>query len=86
MDHTQVRVESDKELPAYREKLAELEHQLKRADWFAPAWLVGNDGLPWLLVMYGPLLIYVVINARLLRRPPFTALPDRIAGVRIVSS
>ncbi len=86
MDHTQVRSESDSDQPAYKEKLSELERQLKRADWFAPEWLVGNDGLPWMLVMFGPLLIYLLTNIVLLRRPPHAALHDRISRVRIVAA
>lgn len=84
MDHTLVLSEYEKSAPEYAEKLTGLEIRLRRADWFAPAWLVGNDDLPWMAVMYGPLQIYVMASIALLRRSPQVSIHDRISGTTIV--
>jgi hypothetical protein len=85
-DYQQAQPEPHARSPEFEAKLNALELKLKRADWFAPEWLVGNDDLPWMAVMYGPLLIYLLVNLALLRREPYTAVHDRITGVSIVKA
>lgn len=84
-EHARLSPESQGNKQDYDAKLIMLERQIRHADWFAPEWLVGNDDLPWMLVMWGPLFTYALINIALLRRPPHAAMHDRISGVRIVA-
>jgi hypothetical protein len=51
-----------------------------------PRWIVEADGIPWLLLAIGPVLIYALVNLAWLFRPPHAAAHDRMTGVRIVAS
>lgn len=84
-DHARISPEAQGNKQDYDARLNALKRQIRHADWFAPEWLVGNDDIPWMLVMWGPLFIYALVNIALLRRPPHVAVHDRISGARIVA-
>ena len=84
-DHTRISPEIQGNQQDYDAKLNLLKRKISYTDWFAPEWLVGNDDIPWMLVMWGPLFIYALVNIALLRRPPHAAVHDRISGARIVA-
>jgi len=85
-DHVRISPEIQGNKQDYDAKLNLLKRKVKQVDWFAPEWLVGNDDIPWMLVMWGPLIIYTLVNIALLRRPPHAAVHDRISGARIVAA
>jgi hypothetical protein len=84
-DHVRISPEIQGNKQDYDARLNALKRKIRHADRFAPEWLVGNDDIPWMLAMWGPLFIYVLANIVLLRRPPHAAVHDRISGARIVT-
>lgn len=78
--------EYERQMRAFSKEADILQRERANAVWFVPEWLVDAGGFLWLLLVYGPLAVYALAHAVLLRWPPHAAAHDRIAGVRIVAS
>lgn len=78
--------EYERQMREYNREVDLLQRERTDAVWFVPEWLVEAGGILWLLLVYGPLVIYALVNLALLRRPPHAAAHDRITGARIVAA
>ena len=70
----------------YAGTIETLQREHARAIWWAPQWLAESDGIPWLLLAIGPVLLYALASLALLWRPPHAAAHDRMTGARIVAN